>query len=90
MKKISMIVTEEKWADIKDAMNGLYPCPMINNGTEEEPNMVRAYTEDEWVHKCFEYRIQKSVARYKEYVAKKLAKVSEDTALINSIVEENI
>ena len=64
------------------ALEGLYPIPMINVGTETEMDMQPEFTPEQWAKECTRRWIVTQVARYEQKIAKEAILYKEENNLI--------
>jgi len=64
MAEIKTKIRDNKFAGVKEAFAGMFPIPMINMGTEEEPDMQPEFTKKRWVGKCIKRYVIKTTARW--------------------------
>lgn len=82
MAQITFTIDNEKIVLIISAMNGLYPIPQINTGTEEDPVWENEFTNAAWAKECIRRWVIKQVARWIQGEAIKEITYSEDNLLL--------
>jgi len=78
MATITFTIPDDKIQRVVNAMKGLYPIPMINNGTVENPNLVPEFTDSQWAKERVRRFIRDTVARYEQRVAIESVKYTPD------------
>lgn len=82
MATITFTIPNDKLPLIVNAMKGLYPIPVINTGTEEEPVWENEFTDNAWAKESIRRWIKKQVARYNQKIAQEAIVYEEDNNLL--------
>jgi len=83
MAEIKFTISSDNVQRIINAMKGLYPIPMVDEGTQEEPDMHPEFTESEWAKEAVRRIVIRDVSRWENKVAQELASINPDNELLS-------
>lgn len=72
MKKLTFDIVDSKHKRVSDAVENLFPCPIIENpewtGEKDKVNKqnIRKYTKEQWVKQHYEDMMIRDLARYEQ------------------------
>lgn len=69
MAEITFTIPDAKLPRIIAAMNGFFPVPQTNTGTEEEPVWEPEFTDGQWAKEAVRRWIVKQVQRWEKKAA---------------------
>ena len=78
MANINFVVPDGKIDRVKASMKGLYPIPVVDVGTPEEPDFQPEFTDGQWAKEAVRRFIIRSVARWETKLAKDAANVPQE------------
>lgn len=81
MGNLQFVINGSKKNRVKTALKNLYPIPMIAD-PESKEEMIREFTEDQWVKECMRRWLIKQVARYEQKEAQAAVKYNEEDDLV--------